>query len=112
MTPEQTRQLLLDVLSTHTAEINGKFNVINEILERIEVQTTKTNGRVNKLEEKAIILELNDVKHLSECPHAARIQSLENTENRKNGVYKFLAVAFGVCTALATLVIAYFEMKK
>lgn len=31
-------------------ELDSKFNLIMEILHRIEKQTTKTNGRVSKLE--------------------------------------------------------------
>lgn len=112
MTPEQTRQLLLDVLAAHTAEINGKFDVINEKLDNIEVQTKRTNGRVTKLEEKTSVLEINDLTHINECPNVARIQRLENTDLEKKSIFRFITVVFGVCATVATIVIAYFEMKK
>ena len=109
---EEIRQLLLDVISSHTAEVDGKFNVIHEKLERIEAQTTKTNGRVNKLEEKTEILKINDIEHITHCPNSEKIQLLMNSETKRIGIYKFVTIVAGVCATLATLVISYLELKK
>ena len=47
------------------------FKTIHETLERIEEQTTKTNGRVNELEDKL-------VKHPIECSKAKEISDMKD----------------------------------
>ena len=109
---QSIRQIFSDVIAVHTAETDGKFELIKFELKSIKEQTTKTNGRVTKLEEKTETLKINDIEHITHCPNVSRIEALELSESGKQKIYKFITVLFGVCTALATLVIAYFEMKK
>lgn len=104
------RQLLTDVLATHTAQIDGKFELIKQELGQIKEQTTKTNGRVTRLEEKTEVLKINDIEHVTHCPHASRIQSLENSELSKKSIYKFIGVAAAAIAAIASIVIAFFSL--
>ena len=68
------------------AEINGKFDVVNTKLERIDGQTTKTNGRVTALELKPEHNALN-------CPYHEVIQGLVDDQKTTNAIKKWKLAA-------------------
>lgn len=49
--------------------LNARFENVEDRLERIESQTTKTNGRVNELEKK-------ELTHTLNCPQAVKIDDI------------------------------------
>lgn len=105
------RLMLTDVVNVLAAELNGKLDLINNEVGHIKVQTTLTNGRVTKLEEKTQTLRENEIDHLARCPNMVRIQTLENNETSRNGVFRFVKIATGVIATLATIIIAWLELK-
>lgn len=104
------RQTMNDVLSIHTAEINGRFNVIHTQLLAIKEQTTKTNGRVTKNEEVLKGLEIADINHLAKCPNQSRIKALEDSKTEESGAYKFVFKAGSIVGGIALIVIAILEL--
>ena len=104
------RQTMTDVLATHTAEINGRFNVIHTQLLAIKEQTTKTNGRVTKAEEVLKGLEIADINHLAMCPNQSRIKALEDAKTEENGMVKFVFKAGSIIGGVALIVIAVLEL--
>jgi hypothetical protein len=56
-------------------QLDTEFKMINERLEKIEAQTTKTNGRVTTIEQ-------NNIRHIIECPVVSRVNKLEERANR------------------------------
>jgi len=63
------RMMITDLLATHTEKIEGKFNVIAVELLAIKVQTTKTNGRVNRHDEEFKLISKAEDMHVINCPH-------------------------------------------
>ena len=115
MTPNETaaiRQMLIDVVGAHTAEIDGKFELIKQELGHIKEQTTKTNGRVNKHDQLIIDLEKKNIEHFVSCPMRDRVETLEDSEKSKKSVYRFVSIVAGVFASLAVIVIAFFELIK
>lgn len=55
---------------------NIKFEKIFDKLDSIETQTTKTNGRVTKLEDKVFELEKRDLTHINNCPQTVKIEKI------------------------------------
>mgnify|MGYP003607020848 FL=1 len=98
------RQVLIDVIATHTAEIDGKFNVIQSELIHIKEQTTKTNGRVTKHDEMIGDLQKADIQHLVNCPMESRMKQLEISEFSKRGMWKMILIIAGSITGLTTIV--------
>ena len=64
----EVRELLLDIISGPLEKINGQYRLMSSQLANIEVQTTKTNGRVTELEnkvaeiDKIVTLEIGEIK--------------------------------------------------
>ena len=50
--------------------INARFENVDDRLDRIEAQTTKTNGRVTELEKR-------EIKHFAACPNIPIIEDIE-----------------------------------
>lgn len=84
------RQMLTDVLATHTAIVDGKFNLIDEKLDRIETQTVKTNGRVNK--------------------HDEELRALENSDLSRKTVISFTTRAIAITATITAVVVAIVEL--
>ena len=112
---DEIREMLGDVLAAHNEKIDGKFNLINEKLERIEAQTTKTNGRVNKLEDKTEQLKINDIEHIINCPLVSRVKTIEETEQFKKGELRMITILSTVTASIAAIIISiaaiYFNNK-
>jgi hypothetical protein len=74
--------------------VDGRFDLIEYKLGEIEKQTIKTNGRVNRLEEKELL-------HAANCPQAARISEIEDVQKKNLAVRKWLMVVIGIISTLA-----------
>jgi hypothetical protein len=57
--------------------VNSHFSDVNKTLERIENQTTKTNGRVNELEKKVNDLQIEELTHVLKCPQTDKIVKIQ-----------------------------------
>ena len=108
----EIRQMLIDVISIHIAEIDGKFELIKQELGQIKEQTTKTNGRVNKHDLMFIDLEKINTEHFFKCPVKERVEILEDAEKSKKSIYKALTVIASVVTTMAAIIISYFGITK
>lgn len=107
---DEIRQLLKDVLATHTAEINGQFNLIKQELSFIKEQTIKTNGRVNKHDELFQKMQLSEKDHFQHCPNTTRIEALEDVNVGKKSVDGFIIKVGGFFGAAILIVIAVIEL--
>lgn len=106
----EIRQMLTDILSGYTEEMKGRYNVIHANLVQIKEQTTKTNGRVTKIEDEIDDLKLSESKHFNSCPHISRIEDLENSETSRKAIYKFIGGMWLATVALSGIVIAIIEL--
>ena len=58
--------------------MNAQFETVHDRLDRIETQTTRTNGRVSELENEVEILHEKLVLHPIECSKAKEISDLKD----------------------------------
>lgn len=86
----EMRELLIDVLSAHTAEVDGKFELIKQELEQIKTQTTKTNGRVTK--------------------HDTELQAISLSTANRNGMYRLIIIAATTIAATSAIVIPILQL--
>lgn len=103
---DEIRELFNDLLNAHSERIEGKFNLINEKLERIEQQTIKTNGRVNKHDEQINELQQADIKHTINCPFASDVKELQNIEQQRKGQQKTLKIVSAVISAAVGAIVS------
>ena len=91
------------------AQFNGALDLIKLKLESIETQTTKTNGRVNKLEDNTY-----DIEHILHCPNVSRIKVIEDTQLTTKSIYKFIGLLIGGLSTLTLIVLTAIQifMKK
>lgn len=114
------------------AQFNGALDLIKLKLESIETQTTKTNGRVNKLEDNTKDIEeklnnqisgmdkrietlrTNDIEHILHCPNVSRIKVIEDTQLTTKSIYKFIGLLIGGLSTLTLIVLTAIQifMKK
>ena len=102
------RQILGDVIAKHTAQIDGKFDVIKNELAHIKEQTTKTNGRVNKHDDLISDLQKADIQHIINCPIESRLKKIETSESVKSGMWKMILIVgaiVGSATAIITAIL-------
>ena len=72
------------------AEINSShFKQITETLDRIEIQTTKTNGNVKLNQERIHLLDLENKSHIIDCPQVPRIKEIETDLSEYKMVKKY-----------------------
>lgn len=83
-----------------SSELSGQFNLIANDLAHIKEQTTKTNGRVTKLEGQMQDVLLAEAGHEQFGAVIGRVDKLEKSELQKQSIYKFL---FWFGTALGAL---------
>lgn len=97
LTPEE-RELFEEKFKGLERLMTTKFDNLEEKLERIETQTTKTNGRVGELERK-------ELTHTLNCPQAPKIQKINDdlAEYRMIMKYPKLFVAGFVVVVILTL---------
>jgi len=109
---EEMKDLLKGILATHTAVINGQFKVIAADLTHIKEQTTKTNGRVTKLEEQRQASLLAEASHFKNCLVVERVETLEEERTARKGLTRFLISAGATIVGFSTLVVTIIEILK
>ena len=87
---EEVRQLIEDVIGKPLEEIIGRLNILNANTSRIETQTTKTNGRVDKLESCVSDLQKVNLTHTVNCPNTKLLKEIEVAakDRKENCPYK------------------------
>jgi hypothetical protein len=75
---EDYRRYLEEKFEGLTKHIHAQFSNVQDVLERIEKQTTKTNSRVDKLETKITDIEKGNLKHLTDCPQVPKIEKINS----------------------------------
>ena len=70
------KELLEEKFTRIEEKIDSNHNLQSEISNNILQQTTRTNGRVNKLEDKIAKLEDEENKHTSNCPRLPDLKEL------------------------------------
>ena len=84
--------------SDYRLYLEQKFKGIHEVLERIEEQTIKTNGRVT-------VLEKNELQHVIDCPVKKDLDLLSNdlTEYRIIKKYPKLSLILIALTCISMI---------
>jgi hypothetical protein len=71
--------------------INSQFIDVHDRLQKIEAQTTKTNGRVNKLE-------IDNITHPINCPQGPKIEEINKTLADIRFFIKYPKLAVGIAS--------------
>jgi hypothetical protein len=89
---------LMDEKFKGLAELmNAHFHNVDDRLDKIEKQTTLTNGRVTELEKK-------EIGHIINCPQAAKVRKLEDTQLSSQTIRKWVVTSIGVAVGLTGIV--------
>lgn len=97
LSKEEVRELMSDIIATHAARMEGQFAVVNLKLEKIQEQTTKTNGRVTALE--------TQPHPIANCPHGKLIDDLKTDMISSAAERKYSRrVSAFVATVIATII--------
>lgn len=106
----EIRELITDLLNIHSEKIEGKFNLIDEKLERIELQTTKTNGRVTRLESVVVDIQIKDKEHIINCPIKERVNNLETETITTKTIRKMIIQGFTLAGVIAAIIYGLIEI--
>lgn len=79
MTNDELKDLFEDKFKFYHSNIESQFTSVRTVLESIDAQVKKTNGRVTKLEEVVIDLRIADANHFRTCPQIAKIKEIEDS---------------------------------
>ena len=87
--------------------INARFENVEDRLERIEGQTTKTNGRVTSLEHK-------ELTHIQSCPVAPKVEKIneELAEYKMFKKYPKIGLAIVAAAVLIFLITTFESIEK
>lgn len=91
-------------MDTEFALLNERINSTNTILERVEQQTIRTNGRVTALEEKVSKVTTAETLHIVNCPNTEEIKKLKENQLEYNFIKKYPKLTIG---AIAIIVILF-----
>lgn len=83
---QEIREMMEDV-------VGGRFDLIDYKLTKIEDQTTRTNGRVTKLESQELL-------HVQNCPQTVRIEKLEDNQKGNATINKWLLRGLAVISSI------------
>ena len=96
---DEIKEMLNDVITLHTEPIKIELGHIKE-------QVLKTNGRVNKLEEKTEALNIKDIEHFIKCPVVSRVKELEDNQTLRKGQLKMGSIIYTVCVTLLAIAVS------
>jgi hypothetical protein len=77
----EVREMITDIIGAPLEKIEGQYRLISSQLVGIDIQTTKTNNRINKAEVKIDEIQLQIAKGfphtIAECPQVTTIEDLK-----------------------------------
>lgn len=108
MTPKDKLELK-ELLQQHAENIsvaaNAKFEIIDFKLDAITQQTTKTNGRVNRLEER-------ETTHIANCPLAPKVRALEDSNLATISKKNLVVSALGMVLVLVSIMVGTLRINE
>jgi len=99
----EVREILTDILSGHVEKIDGQYRVIQAQLSSIEIQTTKTNGRVTELESQVIQVEKDLLTHPINCNLTNEVREIKKDLEEYRMLKKYPKVGIGIIVVAALL---------
>ena len=99
---DEIKEILHDYVKGIVAQQDAKFDIIDFKLDAIKEQTTKTNGRVTKLEDKESL-------HIKDCPIRPKVEALEKESNVRFGIKHFIITGIAI---IATVIGAVYSTIK
>lgn len=129
MDNNETRQLITDLLSAHTARIESAFELINFKLNQIEKNNTGYNNNLKEITDRVTILEQSDKTHYLKCPMndkysstnknidvvkeelEKKIEDIQKILDADKTIKKWLVRALTVMGSIATFVWTYLKIK-
>jgi hypothetical protein len=95
--------------------MENHYTIVTLKLDSIKEDTTKTNGRVNKLEDEVKRLAIEDQKHMVSCPIAIEVRELKNTvsemRNRKRFIFSTITLNTIILGIIGTIVAIFLNLK-
>lgn len=110
---DELRDMMESVVEKYHKFTSDPLKIINYKLDSIEEQTTKTNGRLTKVEEKVHGLEISDATRIQNCPQAKKIDELIESSisvrTIKNMVIRGIVIAGIFFTILFSILRVFFD---
>lgn len=103
---DEIKEIIHDYITGVIALQNAKYDLIDFKLDSIKEQTTKTNGRVTKLEDE---ISANDV-NMVDSPVAKRIRALEDNQSNIRALKKWIIGSITVVGILMTIFWAIYDI--
>jgi DNA integrity scanning protein DisA with diadenylate cyclase activity len=95
------------------AKIDAEFTVVNLQLSQIKEQTTKTNSRVNHIEDEISLLQTKEISHIIDCPNIKKINDINIDLQEYRMLKQYPKIALGIIVvACLFFVITIFEFKS
>ena len=99
----QDREAINEMMINAINGLGGRFDLIEYKLNEIKEQTTKTNGRVTKLEEKELL-------HVVNCPQNVRLEKIEDTQKGTTVINKWLVRVVAIAASLVGMTWALIQI--
>lgn len=99
----EVREMLTDIMAGSVQKIEGQYRVIQSQLASIEIQTTKTNGRVSTLEEKVENVEKDLLTHPIKCDQVHEIKKIKEDLEEYRFFKKYPKIALGIVIVAALI---------
>lgn len=106
----EVREMLKDILSGNLQKIEGQYRVIQSQLSSIEIQTTKTNGRVSILENKVEQVEKDILTHPIKCTQVKEISDIKKDLEEYRFFKKYPKVFIGI--VLISALVAWYGFRQ
>ena len=106
----EVREMLSDILSGHVEKIEGQYHIIRAQLSAIEIQTTRTNGRVTELEAKVDEVEKDVLTHPANCNQAGEIKEIKRDLEEYRMLKKYPKV--GILIIIVAALMAWYGFRQ
>lgn len=117
MNVDELKEFIKDLMETRAVKTDMEFKLIRQELSMIasntdviKAETTKTNGRVTKLEIRVNELEKISDNHYFNCPNNKTLRDLQDENLSRKSVRKWLLAAIGLAGLITGLVLSLLKL--